>query len=120
MDHDYEGNGGPCTALVDKYNPNKKHDYPHFEGDQRCLRCGTIVKYESYGPGWGRNYCECIGDYKSKNWVCAEDGADYMDEIHADRTLQPCGSPSYSVLHPPFGHFCFEMEQGWDCMHFES
>lgn len=117
-DHDYEGNGGPCQALVPKYNYGEWHDYDYSE--QVCTLCGESVKTIRYENGGMRDYCNCDIPYVSENWVCAEDGKDYMNDIHQRMILQPCGRDSWSVVHPPQGHFCEALENGYDCMHFED
>jgi hypothetical protein len=117
--HDYEGNGGKCTALVPKYNYDQVHPFPWDKG-RFCLRCNTDVMYEDYGSGAGRSFCQCKMPYNEVPWVCKEDMKDEYDVIHARLTDQPCNADSWSVLHPPQGHWCEALENGWDCMHFEE
>ena len=125
-DHDYEGDGGPCQALVPKYNHEKDHDYPMaihtgFTGEF-CTKCDSRVRFEELEglPGAGQSFCNCNIPYSSENWVCMKDMKPYEDVIHARLTDQPCGSPKSSVLHPVEGHWCSALENGWDCMHFED
>lgn len=122
-EHNYEGDGGPCQALVLKYNYEKDHDYPRtyetgFTGEF-CTGCDSRVRYEGDAYA-GQSFCNCNKPYSSQNWVCMKDMKGYMDPIHADRTDQPCGAPKHSVMHPPEGHWCEALENGWDCMHFED
>lgn len=125
-DHEYEGNGGPCQALVLKYNHDKEHDYPMGLGveGEYCTRCESDVVsyvdsfYDGY-PASGGSKCNCEG-FTSDTWVCKQDGKDFMDKIHARLTNQPCKADKWSVLHPVEGHWCEALENGYDCMHFED
>jgi len=125
-DHDYEGNGGPCQALVPRYNPDWKHDYPSLSrgGVEFCTSCDARVMftvtdtYDGY-PSAGYSRCHCP-EGTSKNWVCMEHMTDYMHPDHAHRVLGPCNAQKSSVLHPVEGHWCSALEDGYDCMHFED
>jgi len=63
-----------------------------------------------------------LHDFESNTAPGTKEGTCAVQMEKRDGSHYTCGSPWYSVLHRPdqFRHWCQDLEEGRDCMHFED